>query len=48
MFPARIAAELFNCKTERELQNRLEDEMDRIIYEIHNASEYLDTAEKKR
>ena len=47
MFPARIAAELFQCKTEREVQNRLEDEMDRIIYEIHNASEYLDTPEKR-
>lgn len=46
MFPARIAAELFNCKTEREVQNRLEDEMDRIISEIHNASEFLEDAKK--
>lgn len=46
MFPARIAAELFNCKTEREVQNRLEDEMDRIISEIHNASDFLEDVKK--
>lgn len=40
--PPRMASVLFGCKTERELEATLEEEIDRLIREIHHASDYLE------
>ena len=40
--PPRMSSILFACKSERELEATLEDEIDRIIREIHHASDYLE------
>lgn len=40
--PPRMASILFACKSERELEATLEEEIDRIIREIHHSSDYLE------